>query len=240
MSSRRHRASVVCAATLLFLVVTFISSPSDPATPGPQPPAPRVEEIHALEELAGWVAGERNLIVFTPGDVASALRDGRRGFELFRSYTAHEARRGFVEKLPYGRLIFGAAERHGVDSLLVAAVVEAESGFRSEATSPKGALGLMQVMPATGELYGVVDLMDPVGNLEVGTRYVRDLLEIYDGDLELALAAYNAGPGNVKRFGGMPPFAETRGYVTRVLDRYVRHHRRVWDASGAADQVLLR
>jgi hypothetical protein len=240
MESRRHRAPVVCAATLLFLVVTFSSSPSDPSTPGPQPPAPRVEEIHALEELAGWVAGERNLIVFTPGDVASALRDGRRGFELFRSYTAHEARRGFVEKLPYGRLIFGAAERHGVDSLLVAAVVEAESGFRPEATSPKGALGLMQVMPATGELYGVVDLLDPVGNLEVGTRYVRDLLEVYDGDLELALAAYNAGPGNVKRFGGVPPFAETRGYVTRVLDRYVRHHRRVWDASGAADRVLLR
>jgi hypothetical protein len=231
---------VVCAATLLFLIVILSSSPSDTSTPGPQPPAPRVEEIHTLEELAGWVAGERNLMVITPGDVASALRDGRRGFELFRSYTAHEARRGFVEKLPYGRLIFGAAERHGVDSLLVAAVVEAESGFHPEAISPKGALGLMQVMPATGQVYGVVDLLDPVGNLEVGTRYVRDLLETYDGDLELALAAYNAGPGNVKRFGGVPPFAETRGYVERVLDRYVRHHRRVWNASGAADQVLMR
>jgi hypothetical protein len=240
MPSRRHRVPVVGAATLLFLVLTFNSSPSDPSTPGPQPAAPPPDEIHALEELAGWVAGERNLLVITPGDVASALSDGRRGFDLFRSYTAHEARRGFVEKLPYGRLIFGAAERHGVDSLLVAAVVEAESAFRPEAISPRGALGLMQVMPTTGELYGVADLLDPVTNLDVGTRYVRDLLEIYDGDLELALAAYNAGPGNVKRFGGVPPFAETRGYVERVLHRYVRHHRRVWDASGAADQVLLR
>jgi soluble lytic murein transglycosylase-like protein len=240
MPSSRHRAAVVCAATLLFLIVTLSSTPSDPSTPGPQPPPPSIEQIQTLEELAAWVAGERNLIVFTPGDVASALRDGRRGFELFRSYTAREARRGFVEKLPYGRLIFGAAERHGVDSLLVAAVVEAESRFRPEAVSPKGALGLMQVTPDTGALYGVTDLLDPVVNLDVGTRYVRDLLEVYDGDLELALAAYNAGPGNVKRFGGVPPFAETRGYVERVLDRYVRHHRRVWNASGAADQVLLR
>jgi hypothetical protein len=239
MPSRRHRGAVLGAATLLFLIVTLSSTPSDPSTPGPQPPPPSIDEIHTLEELAAWVAGERNLIVFTPGDVASALRDGRQGFELFRSYTAREARRGFVEKLPYGRLIFGAAERHGVDSLLVAAVVEAESRFRPEAVSPKGALGLMQVTPDTGALYGVSDLLDPVVNLDVGTRYVRDLLEVYDGDLELALAAYNAGPGNVKRFGGVPPFAETRGYVERVLDRYVRHHRRVWDASGAADDVLL-
>lgn len=239
MPSRRHRGAVLGAATLLFLIVTLSSTPSDPSTPGPQPLPPSIDEIHTLEELAAWVAGERNLIVFTPGDVASALRDGRQGFELFRSYTAREARRGFVEKLPYGRLIFGAAERHGVDSLLVAAVVEAESRFRPEAVSPKGALGLMQVTPDTGALYGVSDLLDPVVNLDVGTRYVRDLLEVYDGDLELALAAYNAGPGNVKRFGGVPPFAETRGYVERVLDRYVRHHRRVWDASGAADDVLL-
>jgi soluble lytic murein transglycosylase-like protein len=227
-------------ATLLFLAVTLSSTPSDPSTPAAEAPAPAVEEIQTLEELAGWVAGERNLLLVTPGDLASALREGRRGFELFRSYTAREARRGFVEALPYGRLIFGAAERHGVDSLLVAAVVEAESGYRPEIVSPRGALGLMQVMPSTGELYGVADLLDPVANLEVGTHYVRDLLEIYDGDLELALAAYNAGPGNVQRFGGVPPFAETRGYVARVLDRYVQSHRRVWTASGAADQVLMR
>lgn len=240
MPRRRHRVPAVALATLLFLVVILRSTPSDPATPGPLPPPPPLEQIAALQELADWVAGERNLLLVTPGDLAAALRDSGRGFELFRSYTAHEARRGFVEALPYGRLIFRAADRHGVDSLLVAAVVEVESGFRPEAVSPRGALGLMQVLPATGELYGVSDLLDPFANLDVGSRYVHDLLDLYDGDLELALAAYNAGPGNVQRFDGVPPFAETRGYVERVLGRYVAHHRRVWDVTGAADEVLLR
>jgi hypothetical protein len=240
MQSRRRHGPLVGLATFLFLVLTFNSAPSDPATPGPLPPPPSLDEVRALEELAEWVAGERNLTVLTPGTVSAALRDGHRGFELFRSYTGREARRSFVEGLPYGRQIAATADRHGVDSLLVAAVVQVESKFRPGAVSPRGALGLMQVLPETAARYGVVDPLEPVANLEAGTRYVRDLLEYYDGDLELTLAAYNAGPGNVRRFGGVPPFRETRRYVERVLGTYVSNHRRVWTASGAADEVLMR
>ena len=240
MQSRRRRGPLAGMATVLFLVLTFNSAPSDPATPGPMPPAPSLEEVLALEELAKWVAGDRNLTVLTPGDLSSALRDERRGFELFRSYTGREARRSFVEGLPYGRQMAATAERHGVDSLLVAAVVQVESRFRPGAVSPRGALGLMQVLPETAQLYGVADALDPLANLDAGTRYVRDLLEYYDGDLELTLAAYNAGPGNVTRFGGVPPFRETRRYVERVLGAYVDNHRRVWTTSGAADEVLIR
>jgi soluble lytic murein transglycosylase-like protein len=98
-------------------------------------------------------------------------------------------------------------------------------------------------MPATGRQLGpggALDLGDPTVNLDVGVRYLRDLLTDFDGDLELALAAYNAGPAAVERFGGVPPYRETRAYLTRVLSTYVEHHRRVWEESGADELFELR
>lgn len=112
------------------------------------------------------------------------------------------------------------AGEHGVDPALALAVVEVESAGRADARSPKGALGLMQLMPATAQRYGVVDPLDPDDNLRGGIRYLRDLLAQF-GNTELALAAYNAGEGAVMRHGYViPPFAETRAYVPRVLQRY--------------------
>ncbi len=240
MPSRPSRP-FVGLSTLLFLVVTLNSATSVPSTPGPLPPAPTREEIRSLEELSHWVAGDHALTVLGPGDLPAALRRAPRGFELFRRFNGSENREALLVHVPYGRQIFRAAQRHGVDSLLLAAVVEVESGYSAAATSPVGAVGLMQVMPATAELYGIGgDLHDPATNLEAGSRYFHDLLACYGGDIELSLAAYNAGPGNVKRYGGVPPFPETRAYVDRVLSAYVGFHRRLWDDSGAAARLFLR
>jgi len=239
MTKRRLRGPAVRAiAPLSLLVVLAASAPSVPSVPGPLPEPPSRDEIVALEELAQWVRGDRQVQVLTATDVAEAMREGRRSFELFRSYTDKQAHQDYVGGLPYGDQIFAAAERYDLDSLLVAAVVQAESGFRADAVSPVGAIGLMQVMPTTGQLYGVHDLTDPTANLDAGSRYMSELLDLYSGDLELALAAYNAGPGNVKRYGGVPPFPETRSYVERVLSAYVGNHRGVWTESGAAEQLL--
>jgi len=117
-------------------------------------------------------------------------------------------------------LATGAAERHGVDPDLVLAVVAVESGFEREAVSRKGAQGLMQLMPATAATLGVTDPFDPAQNLDGGARHLGALLEAYRGDLERALAAYNAGAGAVERHGGVPPYPETRAYVRRVLGAY--------------------
>jgi hypothetical protein len=112
-----------------------------------------------------------------------------------------------------------AARRHSLDPDLVQAVVAVESGFRPDAVSPKGAQGLMQLMPATARSLGVMDSFDPASNLDGGTRYLRALIQRYDGDLKRALAAYNAGEGAVARHGGVPPYPETMAYVRKVLQR---------------------
>lgn len=113
-----------------------------------------------------------------------------------------------------------AARRHGLDPELVLAVVSVESGFRPGAVSPKGAQGLMQLMPRTAASLGVEDAFDPAQNLDGGARHLGQLLALYGGDLTRALAAYNAGEGAVERHGGVPPYRETRAYVKKVLRRY--------------------
>jgi soluble lytic murein transglycosylase-like protein len=112
------------------------------------------------------------------------------------------------------------ARRHGLDPDLVLAVVGVESGFRPEAVSPRGAQGLMQLMPTTAGALGVADALDPEQNLDGGVRHLGALLTLYGGDLARALAAYNAGEGAVARHGGVPPYKETRAYVKKVLARY--------------------
>jgi soluble lytic murein transglycosylase-like protein len=115
----------------------------------------------------------------------------------------------------FRELVTTTAARHGVDVRVVSAVIQVESAFRSRAVSPKGARGLMQLMPATGRTYGALDLFDPKVNVEAGVQHLKRLLSRYD--LPLALAAYNAGEAAVDRFGGIPPFRETQNYVTRIL-----------------------
>ncbi|WP_448575579.1 peptidoglycan DD-metalloendopeptidase family protein [Thermomicrobium sp.] len=119
--------------------------------------------------------------------------------------------------LPYGQAIVQAAQRYGLDPALLAAMVKIESGFDPRAVSPAGAKGLLQLMDTTAAMLGVRDPFDPTQNLDGGARYFRQLLERFGGDVALALAAYNAGPGAVERAGGIPPYPETQRYVNAVL-----------------------
>ena len=123
-----------------------------------------------------------------------------------------------VPSVPYGELIHAAAARHGLNPQLVAAVVAAESSFRAGVVSAKGAQGLMQLMPATAERFGLEasQVFDPALNLDVGCRYLRFLTDRFAGDLPLVLAGYNAGEGAVDRHGGVPPYRETRRYIERI------------------------
>lgn len=116
-----------------------------------------------------------------------------------------------------------AARQHGVDPALVRAVIHAESAFRPKALSPKGAQGLMQLMPATAEALNVQDPLIPEQNIDGGVRYLAQLLAEHQGNTRLATAAYNAGPGAVRRHRGVPPFAETRTYIERVAILYERY-----------------
>jgi hypothetical protein len=117
---------------------------------------------------------------------------------------------------PYAREIREAAERYGVEEGLIRAVIRVESGFNSRAVSPKGARGLMQLMPATARRLGVFDAFDPRQNIFGGVQYLRMLLDLFQGDVSLALAGYNAGENAVARYRGIPPFRETQGYVNKV------------------------
>lgn len=116
----------------------------------------------------------------------------------------------------YSAEIAGAALAHGVDPALVRAIMHAESAFRPDVVSHKGAQGLMQLIPATAERFGVQDAFDPAQNIDGGVRYLAWLLDRFDGDVRLAAAGYNAGEGAVSRYGGVPPYAETERYVERV------------------------
>ncbi len=117
----------------------------------------------------------------------------------------------------FDALIERTASAHGVDTALVKAMVQVESAFDPYAVSHKGAYGLMQLMPETARQYGVADPADPVQNVRGGVRYMRHLMQLFGDDTRLALAAYNAGEGAVKRYGGIPPYNETRNYVRKVM-----------------------
>ena len=127
-----------------------------------------------------------------------------------------------LAQAPYGELIRKASEKYGVDPDLVYSVVAAESNFNARAVSRRKAKGLMQLLPETARWMGVKDIFDPAQNVEAGTRYLRDLLNLYRGDLALALAAYNAGPAAVERYGNVPPYNETIAYVRAIRKTYAQ------------------
>ena len=132
------------------------------------------------------------------------------------------------------RIIRKAARIHGLPEGLIASVIQTESAFQASAESPKGAQGAMQIMPQTQQELGLTDPFDPEANVLAGCAYLRRQLDRF-GSLELALAAYNAGPANVKKYGGIPPFPETRDYVARVTSRF-NDKQRLQDGAGLKDR----
>ncbi len=119
-------------------------------------------------------------------------------------------------------IVSAASSQHQVDADFIASVIRAESGNNPRAVSPKGAQGLMQLMPGTAGKLGVTDSFDPAANVDGGVRYLRELLLLYNGDMIKALAAYNAGPQRVEQYKGVPPYRETHAYVARVIKDYNR------------------
>lgn len=233
----KKRLPFTAVATLLFLAISFNSAPSDTAIPDPYRFPNPPQESRALQDLARWILESRQsngrFHAVTSADLDAALSSGPdspkepRKLQAFSSPEA--ARRELLVELPYGSQIWRVSQRHRVDGLLVAAIIAAESGFVPDAVSPKGAVGLMQVLPSTG---GASDLLDPSSNLDAGSRYLARLLREFNGDLEMAVAAYNAGPAAVARYGGVPPYTETRKYVRRVLSLYRKHSELVWERCG--------
>ena len=230
MKHRRIRVPFAVLSTSFSLALAFRPSPSDPAmTDLRRVPSNHRALLQETRELARWVSESRQGVgrfrALHPDDLAAATSSIPRKLGLFSRTTPMEAKRRFLHDLPFGSAMTLAAERHRVDGLLVAAIVEAESGFIPDRVSKKGAVGLMQVLPSTAGEYGAdKDLLDPRTNLDVGSRYLGRLIENFGGNVELAVAAYNAGPGAVERYGGVPPYTETRDYVKRVLTLYDEHH----------------
>ena len=136
-----------------------------------------------------------------PSTDAGAAADGRQDFP--------------VESTPYGEIIAALSEAHGVDPMLVKALIQVESNYKARARSPKGAMGLMQLMPSTAREYKVRNPFDPRANIDAGVKHLKSLIDRFG--VELALAAYNAGEGAVRKFNGVPPYRETRNYVSRIL-----------------------
>ena len=137
-----------------------------------------------------------------------------------------------VPQLDLDEVVNAASGRYRLDPDLVSSVIKAESGFNVRAVSPKGAQGLMQLMPDTASKLGVPDAFDPQANVEGGTRYLRELLERYNFDLVKALAAYNAGPLRVEQYGGVPPYHETRAYVARVVKDFNKKKKAQQQSAG--------
>jgi hypothetical protein len=171
----------------------------------------------------GEVVAHRSLIDRIAPDELPVSEDPRTEVTALRQLEARleEARRDAALAVaaaagrPYADIIARVSAEHGVDPLLVHALIEVESGYRPDARSPKGAMGLMQLMPETAARYSVQDPFDPAANIRAGTRHLKSLLDKFD--IRGALAAYNAGEGPVRKFQGIPPYQETQNYVSRIL-----------------------
>jgi Transglycosylase SLT domain len=164
----------------------------------------------------GEMSFDRSLIMNIAPDEVSYPPDADKVLgDPYGALVASTGSLALVGRTDYDRLIDRAATRHEVDARIVRAVIQVESAFQPRARSSKGAMGLMQLMPKTARQYQARNPYDPASNIDAGTKYLKQLLDEFE--LPLALAAYNAGEGAVRRFGGMPPYAETQAYVSKVL-----------------------
>jgi Transglycosylase SLT domain len=191
-------------AWALLLVETFVLT--CPARPSPPPRTAEGSQIIVLVDDQG-----RRIYINAQEQAAPGTRDSASDRHSFLLSARDPELVSLIQK---------AADRHQVDPDLIHAIVHVESGYDSRAVSSKGAIGLMQLIPATARRFGVEDPFDPRQNIEGGTSYLQYLLGLFDGNLALSLAAYNAGENSVLREGGIPPFPETQEYVRKVRSIY--------------------
>ena len=172
----------------------------------------------------GW----KRVIIGANGEITLAGKSGPRVFVPVGSNT------------PYSELINKASGKYKLDGNLIASVIKVESAFDARAVSKADAKGLMQLIDATASQYGVTDPFDPAQNIDAGSRHLRNLMNVYAGDLKLALAAYNAGQGAVRRHGGVPPYSETRRYIEKVAKEYGKIDTVITDSELANSYVAAR
>jgi len=211
-SMPRSRFLVLCIAVIgVFSIVRPALSP---------PAGERVFFQNGDNLQITWHAVERNEVVLTLRDGRELVADAR-FIERIEPDASRpipiktDVRSPAAREKPYAELIERASALHGVDPSLVYALIQVESGYRADAKSPRGAMGLMQLMPGTALRYSVGNPFDPEANIDAGTRHLRTLLDEFG--TRGALAAYNAGEGPVRQFDGIPPYSETRKYVSRIL-----------------------
>ncbi|MCU1230916.1 MAG: hypothetical protein JWO97_3800, partial [Acidobacteria bacterium] len=200
-------------------------------------------DLTAAKQIADQVAGgvtdaaakTVNRVVSAPVDAVNAIAKAP---EVAASATDAVKQQFFAKEIPFGSIIYNEAKKNDLPPELVAAVAHTESKFVPTARSHAGAMGLMQLVPKTGRWMGARNLMNPVENISAGAKYLRYLTDRFGGDQQKAVAAYNAGEGNVRRFNGVPPFRETRNYVSRVRtfqnelgDRFQGHVAQIAEAN---------
>ena len=201
--------AVLTGAALLLCAGTAVPARADVRVIFASQHTLRAESVRFEEDMA--------VVDFGGGNEMRVPGPDSREEARWRLPGGHRAAGGDLEEA-----IARAAEATGLEPALIAAVVEVESAFDPFAVSPKGAAGLMQIMPDTARTLALDDPFDAEANIAAGARLLKRLIERYDGDLDLALAAYNAGEGAVARYGGIPPFPETRNYVRLVRRQYER------------------
>jgi hypothetical protein len=202
-SIRHERRQVVGPVTRLYL--------SDSASGYIEIPTDQIERFEADTTLGISKAA-------TPERLNPALKSP---FPPGTAQTANQ-QQALVDRRSLDEMVSGAGHRHQIDPDFINSVIRAESGFNNRAVSKKGAQGLMQLMPQTASHLGVANSFDPNSNVEGGTKYLRELLEKYNYDVPKALAAYNAGPGRVDRYRGVPPYFETQTYVAKIIRDFNR------------------
>jgi soluble lytic murein transglycosylase-like protein len=199
----------------------------------------RVQQLQTLIEQArqASVSGPPAAVSqagSTPVSFAAALQTASQASSATGQYAVSAGQEGSASS-PYDGLIEAAATRYGVDPAVLHGLIQQESGFDPNAQSSAGAAGLTQLMPGTATSLGVANPLDPAESIEGGARYLSQLMTQFGGNTTDALAAYNAGPGAVQQYGGVPPYAETQGYVTKVLgyaEAYRQTHQQSPNATG--------
>lgn len=167
-------------------------------------------KIHSIEEKFGQLSGNNTNDIPLPKESASSFKEALKDAKGEKTDT-----KGYPYQ--YDEIINNISQKYGIDVKLIGSIIKAESNFNPTAVSPAGACGLMQLMPQTARMVGVKNIFSPEENIEGGTKYLKSLLEKFDQNLPLALAAYNAGPEIVKKAGGIPSIIETQNYVAKVL-----------------------